>query len=96
MGIKIKKGFNPVGTEHYASMPSGPTSITAYYMVIGVTGTATNAPNQDDPVVYLRLNRKIARPVDTFISLPLSVFVSAFEQTSEGDVFWEDGKSLQA
>ena len=95
MGIKIKKGVNPVGTEHYASMQSGPTSITAYYRVISVTGTATNAPNEDEPVVYLRLNRKIARPVDTFINLPLSVFVSIFEQSTEGDIFWEDGKSMQ-
>ena len=94
MQIRIKKGVNPVGTEHYASMQSGPTSITAYYRVIAVTGVATHLPSEDEPVVYLRLNRKVARPVDTFISLPLSEFVSAFEQSTEGDIFWEDGKSV--
>lgn len=90
--IAIKKGVNPLETEHHAILRSGGIGVQAHYRVIDVTGVETNIPGEG-VTVYLQLNRKIGYIVDNFISLPLETFARLFEPTGEGDRFWEEKKS---
>ena len=96
MSIKVKPGRNPLGTEHVFKMRSGNKPVEAIYEVLHVTPHNDFVPHAAEPVVYLRLNRKTGYPVDNFISLTISVFVAVSTPFGDGDVFWDDGKSVMA
>ena len=97
MSLKIKQGVEPIGTEHHApgrvvgSNIEGAGNI--YYKVHSVTGTNQFVPFGDEPLVWLRLNRKTGHDAPMACHLPLSLFVEFFEPTSEADVFWEQVKT---
>jgi len=97
MSIRIKPGVDPIETEHHAPGRVVGSNIEGaghiYYRVHAVTGTNHFVPFGDEPIVWLRLNRKTGHDAPRAYSLPLSLFVEFFEPTSEADVFWEQVKT---
>ena len=95
MSIRINPNVNPFDTEHIFKLFSGNKPVEPIYRVLYVTPQHAFVPDAAEPVVYLRLSRKVGYAIDNFISLPLSVFVAVSMPFGDKDVFWVQEKTVQ-
>lgn len=95
MGIKIKKGFNPVLTFQLVRLQIAAAYEWHKYKVIEVTGAKQNEPNQDGAVIWMELAEKSNGLAQEYFSLPLSCFDQRVLPNTEADKFWEQTKSVQ-
>lgn len=90
--MRIKKGADPIGTNHLVRMQSAALMTWHKYEVVAVTDAATNMPNEKDPVVFFELAEKNPGHLQQFFSLPLSAFPNRVVPNAESDKFWEEQK----
>ena len=93
---KIKPGIDPIGTKHTLATDIQGLPRKANYKVRYITGGNNNTPNQDPPIVWLRVTGRHGFPVTPYISVPLPVLVDDFVPFSGQDVFWFDSSIKKA
>lgn len=94
MGIKIKKGVNPVETFQLVRLQIAAAYEWHKYKVIAVTGAKQNEPNQDGAVIWMELAEKSNGRAQEYFSMPLSCFDQRVLPNTEADKFWEQVKTV--
>lgn len=89
--MKINPDKNPVGTVHYDFQNGKET----HYEVQSVHGVDKFAPAAAEPLIVLTPARKYAHQHQKWVTIPLRLFVDAFQPRSEEDVFWINTKQYQ-
>lgn len=88
MGIRIKKGVNPIGAKVLVKTQIAGTITWHEYKVHTVTGAHENAPNPDGPIIHMEINERRGINIDQYVSLPLSSFSELCKPS--GVEFWEN------
>lgn len=88
MSIRLNK--NAVNTSHVATIRIADKPHKVHYNIIAVHGLNTAVPNGNEPVVYLQASGRYAFPVQEYITLPLSIFITEFTPNNvKIDKFWD-------
>lgn len=89
MAVKLKKGINPVGTNHLLVM-YGPSGAKQHkYRVRSVSGAEKHVPGIEPILSLSYAGGKTDVYPQNYITLPLSVFVADAIPVEKSDIFWD-------
>ena len=89
---KVKHKANAVGTVHNVRMLLHGNIHEIAYKVAAIQGLATFAPQNDEPVVFLKIAERTGSPAPPFLSLPLSMLADNSTPIDEGSSFYQEIK----
>lgn len=90
MAYKVKHGSSPVGTLHNVSLWLHGNKHVITYKVAAIQGLATFAPENDEPVVFLKIAERTGSPAPPFITITLSMLAADSTPVSKADAFYEE------
>ncbi len=95
MGIKIKKGSEPIGTRHVVPTFIGGKGLTQpVYAVYAVRGAGTAMPSDGITIFLKYASGKSPYTYPPTMCVTLEYLASDCPPETEEDTFWEDGKSV--
>jgi len=89
--VRIKKGFDPIGTQFKISndLFGQSSERVTQFKVIGMSGAETNTPQNGDIIVHLKAVERRPPGIPAYLSLILSEMHKATVPASDEDLFWE-------
>lgn len=94
--VKVKYKAVAVGTVHNVRMLLHGNIHEIAYKVAAIQGLATFAPQNDEPVVFLKIAERTGSPAPPFLTITLSMLASESKPLSEKDCFYEETDTSHA